>query len=311
MESTNANVFKFYAQKENNFTNGLFSLLQLSVYEKPRFIQSFLKDLLSLELNGECEFCIQVLRNIDLADAELCWNGHCIRFETKIVSGTLRDDQIGRHLEIMLKRPEKLKILVLLTPDDGNSNYIEQFRNTYKPEVVHLGWKNVYDYLETAIKNSKQSVFSKLVHQFLEHIREDVFKQDYAGIIQKVAFGKVAGVFHETWLKEIKEWGKWDTPKEYKQLGKGRKLLLYDGIKKEIPIEVEILSVIKTQQDDNFPWTNSFDPHTIHMIHPPIPLERILKIPGFKNFNKSRGSHRNITQEEYRQLTENDPNDGN
>jgi hypothetical protein len=48
MDSTSVvNVFNTYKQ-ENSFTNGLFSLLHLSVYEKPRFIASFLKKLLHL-----------------------------------------------------------------------------------------------------------------------------------------------------------------------------------------------------------------------------------------------------------------------
>ncbi|MGD0340075.1 MAG: hypothetical protein ABSB78_14945 [Bacteroidota bacterium] len=171
---------------------------------------------------------------------------------------------------------------------------------------MHLGWKNVYDYLATAIKKSKQSVFVGLVLQFLEQIHDDIFKQDFAGIIQKVAFGDWAEVYPETWLKEIKERENWDTPQKYEKLdGKGRKLLLYDRINKEIPIEVEIRKVKKTNHSRSFPWSNFFAPGKVHIFCRPIKLERILEIPGFKNFTKSRGSHWNITREQYRQLTEN------
>jgi len=299
----NVNVFKTYKQEENSFTNGLFSLLRLSIHEKPGFIKTFVKNLLSLDMTGNIG--VKVLQDITFADAELICNGHCIRFETKIWSGALTHKEIRRRIKELNNCPGKIKRVVLLTPDDGESNYITEFLDEYKPRLLHLGWKNVYDYLETTFKNSKRSVFSEIVRQFLDRIREYVFDQDFAGIIQKVAFTKKSGVNHKTWLQDLMEWPNWCTPQKYEKLdGKGRKLLLYDGKNKEIPIEVEIQKVKKTQSHGYYPWTNYFAPDTIKIYKRPIQLKDILKIPGFENFTRSWTSHWNITREQYRRLTE-------
>ena len=135
MESEHAvNVFKTYKQEENNFTNGLCSLLRLSVHEKPRFISSFMKELLDLTIHGalDSRVRVRVLRGIQLADAELCGGSCCIRFETKVASGTLRHEQVRRHLRELDRRPGRLKRVVLLTPDDGESSYIKEFLSRYR-----------------------------------------------------------------------------------------------------------------------------------------------------------------------------------
>ena len=82
MQSEHAvNVFNTYKQEENNFTNGLCSLLRLSVHERPQFIASFMKELLDLTIHGavDSRVRVRVLRGIQLADAELCGGSCCIR----------------------------------------------------------------------------------------------------------------------------------------------------------------------------------------------------------------------------------------
>ena len=310
MDRTNvANVFNTYAQEENNFTNGLFSLLQISAYERPHFVSSFLKDLLGIVPQGSIDtgFRVRVLRRIELADAELRCGNLCLRFEAKIVSGAVRHDQVRRHLRQLKRCSGRFKRVVLLTPDDSDSQYVKQFRTKYRPGVLHLGWKAVYDYLNESLKDGKKTVFSELVRQFLERIEEQVFRYDYAGVVQKIQFGKKTQIYHETYRKEIMEWSAWDTPRTYEKLdGKGRKLLLYDSECEGITVEVEIKKV------KHIPWERAFPSSNVFATKPkvfrtPIPLKRIRSISGFENFGKhrkDRNAYRNITREQYRQLTE-------
>ena len=125
MDSIHAvNVFNTYDQEENSFTNGLFSLLRISVYEDPQFVTSFLKDLLHIEPQGGIEsmFGVRVLRGIAFADAELRCGNCCLRFETKIVSEALPDAEVRRRLRDLKGCAGRLKRVVLLTPDDGKTS---------------------------------------------------------------------------------------------------------------------------------------------------------------------------------------------
>jgi hypothetical protein len=312
-----ANVFNTYRQEENNFTNGLFSLLRISAYERPHFLASFLKDLLGITPQGsiDTEFRVCVLRKIELADAELRCGTCCLRFETKIVSGAIRHDQVQRHLRHLKRCSGRFKRVVLLTPDDSDSQYIRQFRKKYNPSVLHLGWKPVHDYLGKSVKNSKKSVFSELVRQFLEQIHECVFTQDYAGVITKIAFGDHAEVYptttedHYSYLEEMRRgwWNCWNTPRPYKELeGTGRKLLLYDRERGGITAEVEIKRVQHIRWERAFPSRNVFATKP-KVFRKPILLKQIRSIPGFENFGKyrkDRTAYRNITREQYRQLME-------
>jgi hypothetical protein len=46
MDATHAvNLLTAYRQQENNFTNGLFSLLRIAAIERPEFVTSFLRRL--------------------------------------------------------------------------------------------------------------------------------------------------------------------------------------------------------------------------------------------------------------------------
>jgi hypothetical protein len=306
-----ANVFKTYGQEENNFTNGLFSLLRISVHERPRFIASFLNDLLHLSPEGGIDsvFRVRVLRGIEFADAELRCKNRCLRFETKIVSGALTHGEIRRRLRELKGCPGRLKRVVLLTPDDGKSQYIKHFLSKYRPNLLHLGWKSVYDYLERFVRNGKSTVFSELVKQLVEQIRECVFKHDIAGVITKIAFGDYSEVYSDEYLGEMRrwEWTRWHTPRLYRGLdGTGRKLLLYDRERQGITAEVEIKKVERIPWARAFPWANVFAGKP-KVFRQPIPLEQIRSIPGFEHFGKyrkDRTAYRNITREQYRQLME-------
>jgi len=304
------NIFTYYKQKENQFTNGLISLLKLSRLDNPQFVTEFLSITPDLVLTGEVNkfHVLQEKETGGTADAELSGDDFCIWLESKIVSGTLDRDQIDRHLKNLYPRPEKLKRLVLLTPDDSNSMYIRKFVEKDKNLILHLEWKRVYEFLENSVKKNK--VFSELVGQFRERIKSRVFEEDFAGIIQKIKFGEKTEVDEKTYLTEMKT-GKfstqWNTPRQYKQLdGTGRKLMLYDGTQKGITVEVEIEKVEETGSDPLYPWSNVYARGTLRVLKSPIPLERIQSVPGFKNFGvyrKDRNAYRNITHEQYRELT--------
>ena len=57
--------------------------------DRPQFVKSFLKDMVTPDLDGTVQ-TFHVLKEIDgPADAELCGKDFCIRIETKIRSGNL------------------------------------------------------------------------------------------------------------------------------------------------------------------------------------------------------------------------------
>jgi hypothetical protein len=314
------NIFTYYRQEENRFTNGLVSLLELSAYCGTPLVKPFLGTLLDLELPADIKG-FRVLRRIDgTADAELCGRDICIRLETKIESGTLREDQISDHLDRLKRSPETLKLFVLLTPDDGNSDYIRQFlssktvklfsRHSERCKVLHLEWRRVYKFLENRATKDNSSAFNQLVLQFLRQIHDRIFDQDFAGIIQKINFPK-GEINPLTYLKDMKRWRKgdwWDTPQKYQKLdGTGRKLLLYDGERKEkgIVAEVEIERVEQKRGGGDFSWRNVFASKP-KLFEPPILLDRIRLIAGFEDFGKyqkDRNAFRNVTREQYKQLT--------
>jgi hypothetical protein len=307
------NIFTCYEQEENRFTNGLVSLLELSKEGRTPLIKSFLKPLLDLPLKGPIGK-FRVLRGFDgTADAELSGRDCCIRLETKIQSGTLREDQVREHLKQLERSPQALKVLLLLTPDDGGSDYIKRFlsknsitrfcRKDKRHKVLPLEWKHVYDFLDRVSKRHG-AVFGQLVSQFLRQVHDRIFDQDFAGIILKIAFGDRSEVYSDKYLKEIEEWSYWNTPREYTKLnGTGRKLLLYDKDRKAITAEVEIENVRKMKGLGDYPWRNFFVPGTLRVDANLITLLQIEKLPGFKNFHSGGSAAWNLTQAKYSQLT--------
>lgn len=314
-------VFTPYQKEEDRFTNGLVALLQLSSRcGGPLPAASFLRDLIALESRGEIG-SFHVLRGYDgHADAELCGPESCIRFETKIGSGALDEDQVKRHLKWLERAPQARKVLVLLTPDDGGSSYIKGFlssecvksfcskNKSYR--VLHLEWKRVYGHLKRAVARTKDTAFSRLVMQFLDQIHDRIFEQDFAGIIQKIAFGDDSEVYAETndehtgYLDDdLEHWNRWNTPRRHDKLdGKGRKLLLYDPVRREITVEFEIAKVEPKKGRGKFSCRNSIAPNTVEIYSRPIPLSDIKKISGFRNFTRGMAGAWNVTREEYRLL---------
>ena len=248
-------------------------------------------------------------------DAELCGRNCCIRFEAKIKSGTLRHEQVRRHLRELDCRTGRLKRVILLTPDDGRSSYITEFLSKYKPKVLHLEWRNVFEYLDKkSARKVMTPLLSELIGLFLKRIEDRVFEQDMAGVITKIAFGEDTEVFpttktgvHTGYLDVLPTDKAWRTPRPYKELdGKGRKLLLYDGTAnvKAITAEVEIKNVKHIRYARSFPSSNVFAGKPT--VYPsPIRLAHIQTIPGLENFGKhrkDRSPYRNITRVQYRKL---------
>ena len=304
-----ANIFTGYEQKENRFTNGLICIFRMSTLDNPRFLSSFLRGELGRALDGRIH-TFRVLQGIQAtADGELCGDDFRIQFETKIVSGSLRRDQIRAHLKNLQGHRARLKRLVLLTPDDSSSRYIKEFLALDATRLLHVGWKRIYDSLSDSIRNRSRSPFTELVREFLEQIQDMVFEQDLAGVILKIHFGADSGVHPDKYLKEFKagEWDHWNTPRECKSLdGTGRKLLLYDGTRRGITAEVEIKKVKRIKWARAYPWANIFAPGTLRVFEKPIRLSRIRNVVGFEDFGKhrkDRTAYRNITHEQYRQLT--------
>lgn len=140
------NIFTRYAQKENDFTNGLVALLRLASVDRLELVSTVLGE---LEIHPRQPITtFRVLTGIDgTADAELSGGDTCVLFETKIVTKALDADQVDRHLARLRLRAEAHRCLVLLTPDVGASQYVQAFRSIDPEFIRHLSWRNVYSLL--------------------------------------------------------------------------------------------------------------------------------------------------------------------
>jgi hypothetical protein len=307
-ETQEVNIFTYYKQKENQFTNGLISLLKLgSVKDKTLSSRFFLQ---TMNVNIQDEFVYKVLKDYDFksyADAILLGNSWIICFETKIKSGSFDDAQIARHLlsldSCSDKYPGMRKLLVLLSPDDSNSNYI---KNKIKLSdcIIHLEWEKVYRFFVDYIRNfaDDNDVFCVLINQYISTIKHTIFMQDIVGIIAKIDFGDKSGVYPNKYIEEMRAgmWDRWNTPREYKNLsGTGRKLLLYDKTLKSITLEVEIDKVEGPHEDNEYPYTNLFVPDSINIFTPSVNIDKIEKICGLEKFSHIRAPYMNITSEQY------------
>src|SRR3989344_5672617 len=225
---SNINIFRHYSQAENRYTNGLISLLKAGSIVDPFFLAKFFEILAGVKLSKNLNF--KVLREFNgTADAELSSEDSIILLETKIISGTLRKEQIKRHLAALNKYRQKIKKLILLTPDSIGSHYINQFLKIEPNQITHINWNSAIQFLKEY--KTKDLLFSELVKEYIEEVKEEIFEQDISSVIVKISFGNNSGVYLEDYLEEFKngEWTNWHTPKKYNELdGKGKKLILYD-----------------------------------------------------------------------------------
>jgi len=297
------NLFTDYKQRENRFTNGLIGILKLAEIEDDAFIHTFFMELLNIDVATPL-ISVQVLEGYEescTADAVFTAKNTSLFMETKIVSATLRMEQIQKHLSDLQGKAEDFKYLILLTPDDSGSSYIKGWLDIDASRMRHLEWRRVYEYLSRY--QCKTCVLRSVIEQYLSTIKEMIFEQDIVGIIAKISFGKDSGVYSDCYLKEMRDgkWTKWNTPRRYKNLdGTGRKLLLYDKERKAITVEVEIAKIEETKQEQDYPFTNWFREDTLNVLGKPIGFEIIETIDGFENFTHERAPYRNVTHEQYR-----------
>lgn len=263
-EEAGTNLFRHYKQRENRFTNGLLSILELSKKSNPELISGFFQSTLPKNVAVE-ELKFKVLREMKAtADGEISSDEMIFLVESKIKSGTLREEQIRSHIGNLREHTQEFKRLILLTPDSSGSEYINQFTKL-DPLIVHLEWKKVYDCLDN-FSSKNRSLLSEIIKQYLTTIRDIIFEQDIVAVICKIAFGKRAGVYADKYLEEMKrgEWDNWHTPQKYKNLdGTGRKLILYDRKRRALTLEVEIQEVKETGEEPGYPWSNKFVSRTL------------------------------------------------
>lgn len=299
------NLFTYYRKKENHFTNGLVSILQLSKIDDKCFVHNFFESTLSLDVQRIDTF--KVLEDIDgTADAELSNDDICCLLETKIVSYAIEEKQIRSHLESLNTHGQNIRKLVMLTPDDSGSQYVQGFTQLDSNNIVHLEWKKVYTFFHDYAKGH-QGLLSEIIRQYSEKIRDEIFKKDYVGVIFTIAFTEVTEVRADTYLNEMRngQWTDWKTPGKCMELdGKHRKLLLYDPSRRAITVEVEISQVIRTNEEEGFPLSNKFVPGSLEVYKNPIKIENIRKIEGFERFGIGQRTYRNLTHEQYKQLRE-------
>ncbi len=307
LSTNNTNIFRYYSQAENRYTSGLVSLLKIGSIVDHSLLENFFETLAGVKLLGNIN--LKVLREYDgTADAEILSRELIILLETKVVSGTLRKEQIKRHFFALKEYQQKNKKLILLTPDSVGSHYVNQFLEIAPNKIIHINWNSVISFLLKY--QSKDKLFSELIRDYIEEIKEQIFEQDIAAVIVKIRFGNESKVYRESYLDEFRngEWNDWHTRNKCDKLdGKGKKLILYDKYHGLI-LEVEIEKVRKTNEESKYPWSNKFVKNSLRMYNKPIPLSIIKKIPDkdnkFKNFDRCQTWSWNLTRQQYEWLME-------
>lgn len=313
------NIFTNYSQVENHFTNSLFSILELSQYEDPKFPRRFFADLLKADFPQGIE-SFKVLREMNAkspgkrkdnpaitVDGEVTGRDVSLFFETKIKSYTLDKDQIRQHLKwAVYPCKSNVKKLVVLTPDDGCSDFLKEQLAVDPEFIIQLRWMDVRDYLVRESAKWKGRVLGRLIEEYVAVINETIEKQDYIGIIQKVAFNTKTELSCpkdciEQLMKPDEGWG---LPKKRNELdGECRKLLIYSSVPKAVLYEAIVAGCKEDRQDASFPWRYQVKRGSVAEFVPPIPLAKIEELPRFKNFGKRRNAYSNLLRSEYRQLT--------
>lgn len=314
----NINIFRYYSQPENRFTNNLISVLRIMYHTDRNFINDFDQKFFNIKFTKNINF--KVLRDINgTADAELSDENNVILIETKISSGTIRKDQIKSHLKNLSKYKQKNKRLILITPDTPDSSYISKFVKIDPKRIIHIQWKSIINYLSHY--ETSNGICNLIIKDLYNEIKEIIFEQDIAAVIVKIKFGDKSGVYEDDYIKEFRngEWDGWNTPTKYHELDdKGRKLVLYHK-NIGLVLEVEIERVRKIPNRRAYPWSNKFVKNSLKIHKNPIPLNTILKIPptiqdkyksekdgkkhGFCNFKNNQTPNWNLTREQYEWLS--------
>jgi hypothetical protein len=317
---------------ENQFTNGLFSLLDLSKVIDRDFSRRFFRELCNLELTGQLQFAVlpgaepseekkQMRRGKITVDGEVHDDKTYIAFETKILSGGLRKDQIVHHLRTAIScRGEPTRRLVLLTPSDPTSEGATKYIADCGPEcaalgldpgktITHLRWRDVFNYLAQHGKDLKDKLFDTLVDEYLNTIRCTIFDQDYVGIIYKVAFNDTTCLHcPEDIIEALTQPSGWGMPNRKAGLDSDeanpKRILIYVGSLKVIFCEAIVQGFREDSAGEpDFPFRYQVRPGSVRIFDPPIPLSRIKGIETLENLGRLRGYVR-LRNDVYQKLVE-------
>jgi len=165
--------------------------------------------------------------------------------------------------------------------------------------VLQHPWNQLFtnDELATAKKRLEKLDF--------DFSKIDISIQDnFLGIILKVDFSDKSGIDANTYLEEFEnnEWSNWNTPRKYKYLDTGKRLIFYDNTRKALTAEVEISDVTDDNENNDYPICNHFKQGTLEVFKYPIPIEYIRQIKGFEQFGQyghDRSAIRNLTTDNY------------
>ena len=188
-----ANLFTFYEQEENRFTNGLIALLKTAHKGNDNLLSNFFKKFIGIDASQNINF--KVLKDIaGSADSEISNKEIIVYIETKRVSsyyqlfnkdGTFKIEsliQLKRHIKSLNKNLQKKKYLIYLSPDNPESIYIKTIKSKVK-SLIHISWIEVYQYLSYYKTNSP--ILKSLIEDYADLIRRDILDKDFVAAFIK------------------------------------------------------------------------------------------------------------------------------
>jgi hypothetical protein len=128
------------------------------------------------------------------------------------------------------------------------------------------------------------------------------------GIILKVSFGATSEIYPDTYLEELhvravsgKPWNLPSMPKVLE--GGGKKVLLYDKVRKGITAEFVVARIVKTDLEEMYPWSCYLKSNSVRVFEPLLDAQMIGSIEGLKTLVTGRPPYRNVSGAQYDQLT--------
>ena len=253
-------------------------------------------------------------QDVATVDAEIIAQDVFLAFETKINSYCPElPKQIEHHLNSVRGRTESTKKLVLLTPDDRDSQFVKDLLAIAPDMLLALQWKEVYKYFQGEREQFQDGVFGMLIGQYLDFINKTIFDQDCVGYIMKMRFDPPntgTGVTADNYIGLITaKDASWGLSKERKELKTPRRrLLLFDPKEQAITVEMEIeRTENRPDIEADFPYRNVIKAGSQMRFARPILVRSIEECGGKLSNFKKRGARTalwRLLARQYDQLTQ-------
>lgn len=176
MQENKLNLFQkttYSFSEEDRVTNALLLIFQ---HSDPSLVAHFLGFFSILYEEGLDVIIKDHLHYDDhnIIDGEISLNREfVVAIEVKIYRGKFElEDQVASYFKLLVKRSEKRKLLLLISPDDNEPPIIDQIPNqNLENSISWVSWSRIYTLLKDYHKlSSKNTIERYLLSEFLDYL---------------------------------------------------------------------------------------------------------------------------------------------